>query len=112
MSATFTWIASEAVRTTQPGVYSAKFGDGYEQNTPRGINFVAPSWDLQFKCRSSSDADAILAFLTAQGGNQKFLWTPPRASVAILVLCRKWSDTSRPGGATSVAATFEQTFGV
>lgn len=112
MTALFTWIPSEAIRSLQPAVYSAKFGEGYEQNTPRGINATPASWDLQFKCRSSSVADAILAFLVAQGGYQKFQWTPPRATAPILVLCRKWSDTSKPGGVTSVSATFEQTFGV
>lgn len=112
MSATFTWVPSEAVRSMQPAVYSARFGEGYEQNTPRGINFMPQSWEVQFKCRSSSVADAILAFLAGQGGNQKFQWTPPRATSPITVLCRKWSDTSRPGGVTAVSATFEQTFGV
>lgn len=112
MSASFTWIPSEANRTVSPAVYSAKFGEGYEQNTPRGINYLPQSWDLQFKCRSSSVADAILAFLNAQGGTQKFQWTPPRATSPILVLCRKWSDSTKAGGVTTVSAVFEQTFGV
>ena len=109
---TFAWIPSDAVRSVKPSVYAAKFGDGFEQNTPTGINFSPESWDLQFKCRNSAVADAITAFLAAQGGYQKFQWTPPRATSPITVLCRKWSDSSKPGGVTSVSATFEQTFGV
>jgi phage-related protein len=112
MSSVFTWIPSDAARTVSPAVYSARFGDGYEQNTPRGLNYLPQSWDLQFKCPSSTVADAILAFLNTQGGTAKFQWTPPRASAPILVLCRKWSDTTKPGGITTVSATFEQTFGV
>lgn len=109
---TFTWIASDAVRSVKPSVYSAKFGDGYEQNAPAGINFQPETWDLQFKCRSPTDADAILAFLRAQGGWQKFQWTAPRAAVPIMVICRKWSDATKIGDIITVSATFEQTFGV
>ena len=109
---TFTWIAADAVRSVKPAVYCAKFGDGYEQNAPAGLNFLPETWELQFKCRSPADADAILAFLVAQGGWQKFQWTPPRAAGPILVICRKWSDATKVGGITSVSATFEQTFGV
>ena len=110
--ALFTWIASDAVRSSKPSVYSARMGDGYEQNTPTGINFAPETWELQFKCRSANVADAILGFLKAQGGYQKFQWTPPRANAPINVICRKWSDATKPGGVTSVSATFEQTFGV
>ena len=108
----FTWIPSDAMRSIKPSVYSAKLGDGYEQNTPSGINFQAESWDVQLKCRNAAVADAILAFLKTPGGYQKFQWTPPRATAPITVICRKWSDSTKPGGITAVTATFEQTFGV
>ena len=39
--AVFNWIASDAARSIKPSVYSAKMGDGYEQNTPTGA--LAPS---------------------------------------------------------------------
>ena len=83
--AVFNWIASDAARSIKPSVYSAKMGDGYEQNTPTGLNFLPETWELQFKCRTGAIADAILAFLKAQGGYQKFQWTPPRANAPIFI---------------------------
>ena len=55
MSALFTWIPSEAIRSLQPAVYSTKFGEGYEQNMPRGINAAPASWDVQFKCKPAGN---------------------------------------------------------
>jgi phage-related protein len=100
------------VRTVKPNVYSAKFGDGYEQNTPAGINFAPESWDVQFICTSIDVANAIVGFFNAQGAYQKFLWTSPRGSYPMTVICRKWSDSNKPGGVITISATFEQTFGV
>ena len=105
------WIPQDAQREMKPALFTAKFGDGYEQNTPQGLNWQPETWDLQFRFQSRDDADAAAAFLVAQGGYLAFTWRSPRGPNPIRVLCQDWSDTSTPGQAFTMQATFRQFFG-
>ncbi|MBU3627139.1 phage tail protein [Polynucleobacter sp. JS-Safj-400b-B2] len=107
----FIWSPTQASKSTKPSVYSAKFGDGYEQNSPKGINFQPATWSLQFKGQTLAIAQAIDAFLIAQGGYLKFTWTPP-GSAQCLWLCKQWQLRQLPGGVNDVSATFIQQFGI
>lgn len=108
----FTWDAVSASRSIKPNVYTAAFGDGYEQNAPKGINFMPETWTLQFKPKSQAVAESIVAFLKSMGAYQKFTWTPPNSTVQSLWLCKEFQDKKDPGNVTMVTATFVQQFGV
>jgi phage-related protein len=108
----FTWSPTQASKSTKPNVYNAKFGDGYEQNSPKGINWQAATWSLQFKGQALSVAESIDQFLSAQGGYLKFTWTPPDGSAQALWLCKQWQFRILPGGVNDVSATFIQQFGI
>lgn len=105
------WIPQAAPRKMKPALFTAKFGDGYEQNAPQGLNWMPETWDLQFKFLSRGDGDAFAAFLEQCGGYQAFTWRSPRGPNPIRVLCQDWSDTSTPGQAFTAQATFRQVFG-
>lgn len=87
----FMWCASTADASVRPRVIKSQFGDGYAQRRPAGINTQDQIWNLQFLNRRQTDADAILAFLSARNGVDIFLWTPPRRTVALNVICEEWS---------------------
>lgn len=105
--ATFTWLPSApATRSNKPLVDVAKFKD-YEQRAGSGINNNLQKWNLQFT--SEADIDAIDAFLIARGGEESFLWTPPKG-VQGVYKCPSWSRTfPKPTDAKSrINAQFEE----
>ena len=111
MTSTFTWNPDyNAGGDFAPRVLSSKFGDGYEQRVPDGINNNPGSWALTFANRTNADGDAIDGFLQAAGGYLWFWWTPPRAAVAVKVVCKKWKKSEPGPNGTTVTATFDQVF--
>lgn len=111
MAVTFTWIPDVGASADRaPVVNSAKFGDGYEQRTPNGLNTLPGIWNLTFSSRNYTEIDAIEAFLADRDGALNFQWTPPRSASVLLFICRKWSRTIGNGPLDSLTATFEQVF--
>jgi len=106
---TFTWIPDYAPQGEEvPRVLKSPFGDGYAQRVGDGINTNLPTWSLSFTNRSSAEYQAILAFLRAQGGTTKFVWTAPGESVAQNWICSAWKPVPWNGGANfGLTATFE-----
>lgn len=103
---TFNYRASSASELTEkPRVVSAKFGDGYEQRSPDGINTILETWVLKFD-RSGADIDAIRAFLKARGGYQAFQWANPY-NVTNAYICREWKIVKEIGKSV-LTCTFEQ----
>jgi phage-related protein len=99
---TFTWAPDfQAQVNYQPNVVVAKFGDGYEQRVQFGINANPQKWNLTFKARSDSEANAIDAFLQTAGALSSFYWTPPGQTVSLKWVCRKWAKTPVAGNGTA-----------
>jgi phage-related protein len=89
--ALFTWCPTVASRDLEPRVRAAQFGDGYAQRRPDGINTQDEIWTLDFSNRPASVATAIDDFLKARNGVDVFVWTPPRQTRALNVICPEWS---------------------
>jgi phage-related protein len=114
--AVFDWVESPGTQLSEePVISSTRFGDGYEERAPAGLNPVRQEWNLQFRAIDSEVADAIVAFLRARVsatlGLEAFDWTPLWATTAIRVTCKAWnrSHDETPGEST-VVATFRQVF--
>lgn len=110
--ATFTWTASnKPKKQPKSNVIECQFGDGYSQRQAVGINSQSADWSLTFENRSTTDADAIDAFLTARGGHESFDWTPPDG-LAGKYVCKsgKWSKVRNFYNAYTITAEFEQVF--
>ncbi len=105
------WVPTASSRSMPPRLFSAKFGDGYQQNTPTGINFQLETWQLNFQFAVRADRDAWFAYLENLGGYQAFSWRSPPGPNPIRVLCQKWSDITKPSGPIITQATFDQVFG-
>lgn len=105
---TFTWYPEfEAKLAQEPKVNVTKFGDGYEQRTPTGINNNPETWSVQFTA-SSASYPSVLAFIQARGGVESFYWTTPFNQTNIFV-CRKW-DLTRKQGHLVMTMSFEQVY--
>lgn len=98
---------------TSPNVKVMKFGDGYEQRIPVGINSKTRSWNLKFtkpleQAESEDGIRQILNFLEEKAGVTSFLWTDPLGYQGKFV-CRKW-NVRRTGVLYELSARFEEVF--
>lgn len=90
----------------EPRVKSVKFGDGYEQRRPDGINNNLKKYNVTL-IYINSESLQIESFLEKHAGVTVFLWKPPHQTDLIKVLCRKWSS-SVGMIRTEITAEFEQ----
>jgi phage-related protein len=110
--AEFTWTPSRGFTLdTTPKVNVAKFGDGYAQRTPSGINNIEQVWQLSFQNQVIATANAIISFLASKQGSTPFTWLPPGEITEVLVVCTKWSRTYDSHLTASITATFERVYG-
>lgn len=105
---TFSWHPNyEAKLAQEPSVAVTKFGDGYEQRVPTGINSSPETWTVEFT-RSSTAFPDVLAFVQARNGVESFYWTTPFEQTKVFV-CRKWGVVRKQGYIT-LSMDFEQVF--
>lgn len=100
-------FSTKATKTAN--LYEAKFGDGYSQRTPMGLNNVVQSWDVAFTNISTALATSIDTFLAGQGGSEPFYWTPPYQAQAKFI-CKAWRWEPSATDKNTVTATFDQVF--
>ena len=112
MSKTFRWQPSlEAQGQTRYAVRSVRFGDGYSQAVPQGLNNVAQTWQLSFR-GTAVEIGAIQAFLNSTAGSEPFEWVPPlRASGRFRVDARHGVNVRAHGADLyTLEVTFEEVF--
>ena len=59
-----------------PSVREVRFGDGYSQRAPAGLNADLKTYSVTLSV-SREEATALESFLAEHGGWKAFLWTPP-----------------------------------
>lgn len=108
--ATFIWQADYAAPLTKkPNLREIKFGDGYAQTSPNGINHNPESWDLTFSNMTDIEAMQIVLFLDMMGGYKSFAWVTPSGR-KLRFTCKVYGASPNAEDDNSVHATFEQTF--
>lgn len=108
---TFTWLPSYGVSNDpQVNLITNKFGDGYAQRVPNGVNYIAGKWTLPFNNKSIAEGQAILSFLRAHAGGVWFWFSDPLSGQMVKVVCSKFPQTASAPGTVSITATFEQVF--
>lgn len=87
---TFVWVPRPGMGIkTKPSVRVVKFGAGYEQRSPEGLNSRLRSFTPVFRV-ISDELPYLLDFLEEHGAYTAFLWRPPAVNRAIIVVCREW----------------------
>lgn len=107
----FDWVPTYGAELgVTPALLTAKFGDGYSQDTPDGINNQMEVWGLTFT-KFPDVADDIINFLKRQAGAKRFWWTPPRYPEPLKwVTSGKFGKVETNAGYVTVTVTFEQRF--
>lgn len=109
--ADWVWVESAgATLEEEPAIRSVQFGDGYEQRSPDGINFMRQVWTIPFDEVDDAVADDMVQFLRDQKGYLAFNYVPLRSTTAIKVVCKQWSRSHTGPGTSSLRATFRQVF--
>lgn len=103
----FSWPVKPGMKTDfTPRIKAVRFGDGYEQRQPDGMNHQLRKFNITLSLKSSV-ADQVLTFLNKHGGITSFLFQPGKSKQAIKVVCKKWSSDSG-NLRTSISAEFEE----
>lgn len=87
---TFGWVpVLGSQENANPRVKVVKFGDGYEQRGPDGINVDLRTFSLTFRY-SLDEINLIEMFLRDHRGYKAFIYRPTMRPVPIRVVCEKW----------------------
>ena len=108
----FDWAESPgSSHSPVPRVVATRFGDGYEQRAPDGLNPQQQVWDLVFKGIDVVVASEIDDFLRPGLGYTTFDWTPPRQTAALKFKCTSFRRLiTNQLGEDDLSARFEQVF--
>lgn len=89
----FFWVPSyNQSSSIEPRVLTVKFGDGYEQRTPDGINNNLLTLDMSFDKRTEKETLSINHFLNTRRGANPFVFTPPAPfATKKKFICKKFS---------------------
>ena len=109
--ADWVWVESPgSALEEEPRVKSARFGDGYEQRSPDGLNPLEPVHELTFDGVDDAVATDMVNFLRAHKGYLPFSYVPLHETVAQRVICRRWTRSKTGIGESSIRARFERVF--
>tara|TARA_B100000614_G_scaffold262313_1_gene295220 strand:- start:2707 stop:3249 length:543 start_codon:yes stop_codon:yes gene_type:complete len=106
----FFWIPSYSPTiSTEPAVRTLKFGDGYEQRSPDGINTNLLKISLNYDNRDEAEITAISHFLHQRGGSEAFAYLPPSPYSSMKkFVCRQWDVTMNFDNNYSIKVDLEE----
>lgn len=99
----------------KPRVHMVKFGDGYEQRLPDGINSIDQTFSIQFSKRDKDEIDNITAFLESLKGATAFNFTIPDSNSSgnertIKVVCDNFQQSYDYGNFYSCSTKFRRVY--
>lgn len=112
--ADYIWTESAATALeVAPRIGSTRFGDGYEERAPAGLNPITQAWQVRHVGVDNAIAEEIMAFLEARvsaiNGLEAFDWVPLWSTTAIRVTCRQWRRVQdEDPNTSSIDAVFTQ----
>lgn len=107
---TWPWSTSYTTETdTVPRVKIAKFGDGYEQRTPDGINNMPRMVQYVFDFDRATLVQ-VENFLRYTQGYIPFYYTPPYSSQGLFVADTGWQVVENSFDYATLKATFREVF--
>ncbi len=93
-----------------PDVNVTKYGDGYIERAPKGLNHDPQKPVLKWENLYKEEADAIFDFFEERAGYKAFMWIAVDETVPKKWFCPKYAKTKTNAGTYTIAATFERDF--
>lgn len=105
-------INTMAIKITDFRTLTAKFGDGYEQTRPDGINNEVSTWTITYEALTDSEKATVLSFLSLVKGSGIITWTPPGESEKKFKLDIEQppTQTFKASGITDITMTLREVF--
>lgn len=90
-------------------VDEVRFGDGYVQSRPSGINSVREAYQISWSLLTKDEYHELFNFLSHHKGVYAFWWQPPWADYVMKWKCKDFSGMpAQSAKYGSINATFEQ----
>lgn len=107
MTDTFEWRADLATSGGGDfGVFQSKFGDGYSQDVPNGINNETQTWSVSISGYGDK-VQPIIDFIRSHTG-KSFFWKAPFTAAPGYYKCKKWGCNDQGGAYFTLTLQFEQ----
>lgn len=107
--AIFNWRAE--IGTSGSGefnMFSSKFGDGYSQDIPNGINNEVQKWNVEVS-GYEKDVQPVVDFIRSHKG-QPFQWKAPMSASLGWFSCKRYSFDPDGGAWMKFRMEFEQAY--
>ena len=107
--AVFTWRAEiGTTNNTDFAMFTSRFGDGYAQEVPNGLNNESQKWNVKVSGKGPR-ARAVLQFLRNHKG-QPFQWKAPNTAGLGWYSCKRYSQSDEGGDYWTITMEFEQAY--
>lgn len=104
-------ISQASSRSTRNEINVVRFGNGYEQRVPMGINYKRDVWQVTWEGLTSAEKTTIVNFLEAISDGSYTNWTTPYDAVSKkFVLDGEWSIQDIGGNIYAVSCTLRQVY--
>lgn len=109
MTDTFTWrVHTDSSGEGEMTLSRAKFGDGYEQTLPQGLNAEVQKWRVVYS-GYGVEAQQVIDFIRSHKG-VSFFWKPPLTATPQYFKCSKYGIGDQGGAYYVINLEFEQAF--
>jgi phage-related protein len=89
----------------------AKYGDGYAQRTPDGMNYIEAKVSITWPFITVAQAQQIEDFITGHAG-VPFLYRVPGETAQLQWICKTWARTLAGNYREAVTMDLEQDFSI
>lgn len=105
-------IDESSSKTTKFHTITTKFGNGFGQRAPDGINNKVDTWLLNWTNISPTDKDTLVNIFDLVGGWDYLLWTPysELTQKRFIITESGYTTTPKTGNLFDVSVELEQVF--
>lgn len=104
------YISQSSAQSTKYATLKVRFGNGYEQRTPDGINTTQRSWTITYNNLSTTDRNTVWTFLNTVQGTAWWTWTPPGGTSLKWVVDGDVQERVLSGNLYTISFTARQVF--
>lgn len=106
-------IDQSSSRSTERNMNTTRFGGGYEQSVPMGINYRRDKWSVLWSGLTVTERNTIIAFIDSVSNGGIITWQSPYdAATKKYRLEGDWSINDGGGGIYNIQISLRQVFDI
>lgn len=104
-------VSQASSRSSARDMVAVKYGNGYEQRLPNGINYKRDMWSVSWDGLNTTDKNTIVSFINTVSDGSTIQWTSPfDTTEKKYVLEGDWSISDTNGAIYSIQITLRQVY--